>query len=119
MYTRACTADVQTKILNAFTLLSGHLRLIIATSSFAMGIDCADIQWIIHWSAPADLETYAQETGRADRDGMQSEAFLYYSTGNNKMRSYGLYVVVTFCLRIFCFTVILFMNHCVNAVTYV
>ena len=101
MYTRACTADVREKILNAFTVLSGHLRLVIATSSFGMGIDCADIRWIIHWSAPADLETYAQETGR---DGVQSEAILYYSAAryvNDKMRSYGTNMSICRCNLLF------------------
>ena len=65
MYTRPCTTSVREYILKSFTTPSSPFRLVIATSSFGMGIDCSDIRQIIHWSAPADLETYAQETGRA------------------------------------------------------
>ena len=104
MYTRACTPEVREKILNTFTQTSSHLRLVIATSSFGMGIDCADIRCIIHWSAPADMETYAQETGRAGRDNAQSKAVLYYSAAkyvNEKMRDYGTNVSVCRCNLLF------------------
>ena len=79
MYTTACTPEVCESILSTFTSTQSHVRLVIATSSFGMGIDCPDIRHIVHWSAPEDLETYAQETGRAGRDGNYSEAILYYS----------------------------------------
>lgn len=42
--------------------------LIIATSAFGMGIDRADIRTIIHYG-PTDLVEYAQQIGRAGRDG--------------------------------------------------
>ena len=92
MYTQACTTTVHQNILKSFTTPSTPLRLVIATSSFGMGIDCSDIRHVIHWSAPADVETYVQEMGRAGRDGLQSQAILYYSAGkyvNEQMKNYG------------------------------
>ena len=57
-----------------------------------MGIDCSDIRYVIHWSAPVDIETYMQEMGRAWRDGLQSQAILYHSAGkyvSEQMKNYG------------------------------
>ena len=68
MFTSCTDDDVKKQILHSFSVPS-KLRIVIATSSFGMGIDCPDIREIVHLGAPADLETYIQETGRGGRDG--------------------------------------------------
>lgn len=42
-----------------------------------MGIDCPNVRQIVHWGAPADIEAYLQETGRAGRDGLQACSVLF------------------------------------------
>ena len=42
-----------------------------------MGIDCPNVRRIVHWGGSNDIEAYLQETGRAGRDGMLSQAILY------------------------------------------
>ena len=81
MYTRASTPELKERIIAAFATPESKLRVVIATTAFGMGIDCSDIRQVIHWGCPADIESYVQETGRAGRDGKQSEAILQFRKG--------------------------------------
>lgn len=58
--------------------MTNQLDVIVATSAFGMGIDKADIRWVIHYHLSNDLEAYVQEIGRAGRDQQPALAVLLY-----------------------------------------
>ncbi|WP_353941301.1 RecQ family ATP-dependent DNA helicase [Streptomyces sp. HUAS MG91] len=56
----------------------GTLDVVVATSAFGMGIDKADIRFVLHATVPGSLDAYYQEIGRAGRDGDPAAAILAY-----------------------------------------
>ena len=58
--------------------MQGDLDVVVATTAFGMGVDKAEIRFVLHYDHPASLEAYVQEAGRAGRDGKEAYAILLY-----------------------------------------
>ncbi len=70
------------------TFMRGDLKAMIATNAFGMGIDKADIRFVVHYNVPGSLEAYYQEVGRAGRDGNPAIGALFFKLEDRRIHRY-------------------------------
>ncbi len=80
--------DGEQRLLIQQQFLRDELSIICCTNAFGMGINKNNVQFIIHYHLPTQIEAYVQEIGRAGRDGGQAIAILLYKSGDEELAKF-------------------------------
>jgi ATP-dependent DNA helicase RecQ len=76
----------RTEAQNLFT--QNDCDVVVATNAFGMGIDRADLRFVVHFEIPGSLEAYYQEAGRAGRDGEPAECELLFNYADTRIQEF-------------------------------
>lgn len=76
-YHAGLSTEERHRVQDAFA--AEELDIVVATVAFGMGIDRSNVRCVVHMAIPRSIEHFQQETGRAGRDGLESECVLLHS----------------------------------------
>ena len=79
-------SDEKRQLQQAF--MENQYQVIVATNALGMGIDKADLRYIIHFDMPGSITAYYQEVGRAGRDGLLARGILLFDEKDKKIQRY-------------------------------
>ncbi len=74
--------DMPTRNRKQSEWMEGKTKIMVSTNAFGMGIDKADVRFVVHLDIPDSIESYFQEAGRAGRDGKRAYAVMLYDNND-------------------------------------
>lgn len=88
--TAAYHAGIETQQKRALQtdFIADKYPVIAATNALGMGIDKANLRYIIHFDFPGSITAYYQEVGRAGRDGLPAEGIMLYDPADSKIQKH-------------------------------
>ncbi|CAB3998626.1 mediator of RNA polymerase II transcription subunit 34-like [Paramuricea clavata] len=85
--------SVKEHVMKQFSSEFSHLRILIATIAYGMGVNCQGVTRVIHFVPSKSIQAYIQESGRSGRAGESSIALLLFNgvmlkVADAKMKDY-------------------------------
>ena len=68
--------------------ITDRYQVLVATNALGMGIDKANLRYIIHFDVPGSITAYYQEIGRCGRDGLPAQALLLYDGADFRIQQH-------------------------------
>jgi ATP-dependent DNA helicase RecQ len=68
--------------------MADEVRVMVGTMAFGLGINKAAVRTVIHLSLPKSVEQYYQEAGRAGRDALPADCFLFWQKKDTGLHAY-------------------------------
>jgi ATP-dependent DNA helicase RecQ len=80
--------DAERKRALQSAFMEGRHKAIAATNALGMGIDKANIRFIVHVDVPGSITAYYQEVGRAGRDGLPARGILLFDSQDRRIQEH-------------------------------
>lgn len=84
MYHSKTSDATKEKIRKDMLEANGKIRVLICTNAAGMGVNFQNVNNIVHYGPPRDLDNLVQQMGRAGRDGTQSNELIIYKANQLK-----------------------------------
>ena len=68
--------------------MADEVRVMVGTMAFGLGINKASVRAVIHLSLPKSVEQYYQEAGRAGRDALPADCFLFWQKKDTGLHAF-------------------------------
>src|SRR5712675_2923 len=80
--------DAKARRENQEKWMSDEVRVMVGTMAFGLGINKAAVRAVIHLSLPKSVEQYYQEAGRAGRDALPADCFLFWQKKDTGLHAF-------------------------------